>query len=172
MVESREPQIWIIIIIMACISIALFRDVGRSKRFTESIIHSYPVIPVMVSYLSSHSCPGADWRKRGCHIAPTAPPTTTNIHIHSHSHKARWVKCLAQGHNGDGMAAPRASWYSWTVSHPSTNQALPCLASQVSHPSTNQALLCLASEIWRDQAYLARVVRLSWLVLPHDHNIP
>src|SRR4029434_9574776 len=48
------------------------------------VIHTYTVIPVVVSYLSSHSCPGADCQKRGCQSAPTAPPTTTNIHSYSY----------------------------------------------------------------------------------------
>ena len=51
----------------------------------ESSSHTHTVIPVVVSYLSSHSCPGADWQKRGCQSAPTAPPTTTNIHSYSHN---------------------------------------------------------------------------------------
>ena len=50
----------------------------------ESSSHTHTVIPVVVSYLSSHSCPGADWQKRGCQSAPTAPPTTTNIHSYSY----------------------------------------------------------------------------------------
>ena len=49
----------------------------------ESSSHSYTVIRVVVSYISSHSCPGADWQKRGCQSAPTAPLTTTNIHSYS-----------------------------------------------------------------------------------------
>src|SRR4029434_4529933 len=49
------------------------------------VIHTYTVIPVVVSYLSSHSCPGADCQKRGCQSAPTAPPTTTNIYSYSYN---------------------------------------------------------------------------------------
>ena len=58
-------------------------------HLTESSIHSDTVIPVVVSYNCSHSCPGADWQKPGYQSAPTAPPTTTNIHsptfIHIHT---------------------------------------------------------------------------------------
>ena len=39
-----------------------------------SRFHSF----TLANYDSSHSCPRADWRKRGCHSAPTAPPTTTS----------------------------------------------------------------------------------------------
>src|SRR4029434_9272091 len=38
----------------------------------ESSSHTHTVIPVVVSYFSSHSCPGA-------------PPTTTNIHSYSYN---------------------------------------------------------------------------------------
>ena len=41
------------------------------------VAHSHTVILVVVNYDSSHSCPGAGWRKRGCHSAP--PTTTLNI---------------------------------------------------------------------------------------------
>ena len=65
--------------------------IGLALFFLESKVlyrahYSFIPIPVMVSHSSIHSCPGADWQKRGCHTAPTAPPTTTNIHIHSHSY--------------------------------------------------------------------------------------
>ena len=46
--------------------------------FQVPFIHSHTIIPMVVNYDSSHSCPGADWRNPGCHSAPTAPPTTTS----------------------------------------------------------------------------------------------
>ena len=39
----------------------------------------------MVNYDGSHSCPGAGWRKPGCHSAPTAPPATTSNVQQSHT---------------------------------------------------------------------------------------
>ena len=63
---------------MACIYMALFMNRIIPKRLTESIIHSYTVIPMEVSYFSSHGCPGEDRRKRGNQFVPTDPPTTTN----------------------------------------------------------------------------------------------
>ena len=61
---------------------------STQRRFTETIIHSHTVVPVVVSYTCSHSCPGADWRKRGCQFAPNGPSdhhqhSFTYIHIHT-----------------------------------------------------------------------------------------
>ena len=60
----------------------------------------------MVNYDSSHSCPGADWRKRGCHSAPTAPPTTTSSIQQSYT--------FTRGKVGE-VSCPRTQrpWCSW-----------------------------------------------------------
>jgi len=55
---------------------------------------------VVVSYISSHSCPGADWRKRGSQSAPTAPPTTT---IHTHQYDVVHVVMMVGETGGPGV---------------------------------------------------------------------
>ena len=62
---------------MDWICMVLFKTPKAPDRVPGSI-HSHTVILVVVNPNSSHSCPRADWRKRGCHSAPTGPPTTTS----------------------------------------------------------------------------------------------
>ena len=62
-------------IIVDWICMALFKTPKAPDRVSGSI-HSHTVILVLVNYDSSHSCPGTDWQKCGCHSAPTGPPKT------------------------------------------------------------------------------------------------
>ena len=68
----------------------------------ESSSHSYTVIPVVVSYLSSHSCPGADWQKRGCQSAPTAPPIHNEWMWHQIWRK-HYLRCLLFSDKPNGL---------------------------------------------------------------------
>uniref|UniRef100_A0AAX7VAR1 DDHD domain-containing protein n=1 Tax=Astatotilapia calliptera TaxID=8154 RepID=A0AAX7VAR1_ASTCA len=57
-------------------------SVSRYQRFPLGDGHSALLGELTHTYSCSHSCPGADWQKRGCHIAPSAPLAITS----------RWVK--------------------------------------------------------------------------------
>ena len=111
-------------------------------------IHLHTVILVVVNYNSSHSCPGADWRKRGCHSAPTGPPTTTSNIQQSYT--------FTRGKVGE-VSCPRTQrlWHNWpggdgTANPPNISQ--PTLPLE---PRSPRSGICLPAET-------TGAVRLTW----------
>ena len=60
------------------------------------------------------------------HQQPLRPPPHT-YSSHTHSHEARWVKCLAQGHNDQDTSG-------WAGIEPPTLQTLPPIGGRAGRP--------------------------------------
>lgn len=75
-----------------------FMDLFETLKalYIEPGVHSHS-IHTGGSYMCSHSCPGAEWRKRGSRSAPNGP-SDHKPNIHSHLYKAMWVKTDGAGY--------------------------------------------------------------------------
>lgn len=76
----------------------ILRFLRYSKPLIIHTTHTHTL--VVLSYMCSHSCTGADWWKHGNQPAATPPPLPRpppNSHLYSL--ETMWVKCLPQGHN-------------------------------------------------------------------------